>query len=280
MTTTADVRRPAQPHPLASHAPMHRQFRDLIAAEWIKLWSVRSTYLALAAALVATPTISVGVALGQVGYVQSGQPHGPFEVDPMAVTFRGIAVAQLLLGILGALSITGEYGSGLVRTTFSATPQRGRVLVAKATVVAATAVIFGQVLCFGLFLAVQATLARIHHDLGIHHPGVVRAIVGAGVYLAVVTLVGLGIGAIVRHTAAAIAAIVVMFFLIPQVPSALPQPWSTRLADVMPSTAAQEITTLSPRADLLSINQSYLLLAAYALFVPVLGVYLVRRRDA
>ena len=63
------------------------------------------------------------------------------------------------------------------------------MLVAKATVVAATAVIFGQVLCFGLFLAVQATLARIHHDLGIHHPGVVRAIVGAGVYLAVATLV-------------------------------------------------------------------------------------------
>jgi ABC-2 type transport system permease protein len=257
-----------------------RRGHDLIAAEWIKLWSVRSTYLALAAAAIVTPFISIGVARANVSYIQSGQPRGSGQIDAMATSFRGIAIAQLILGTLGALAITAEYGSGLIRTTFAASPRRGAVLAAKATVVGGAALVFGQLLAFGLFLGTQATLAPIHAGLGIGAPGAARAISGAGLYLAVVSLLGLGIGAIVRHTAVAIAAIVAVFFLVPQIPGVLPAPWGARLADAMPATAAQQVSTLTPNPHLLTVGQSYSLLLAFAIIVPLLGGLVVRHRDA
>lgn len=135
-----------------------RRGYDLLAAEWIKLWSVRSTYLALAAAAVATPVVSLGVAQANVSYIRSGQPHGPDQIDAMATSFRGIAIAQLIIGVLGALTITGEFSSGLIRSTFAATPQRGTVLAAKATVIGVVTLVFGQVLAFGVFLGTQTIL--------------------------------------------------------------------------------------------------------------------------
>jgi hypothetical protein len=108
---------------------------------------------------------------------------------------------------------------------------------------------------------------------------VLRAVGGAGIYLGVVSLLGLGIGAIVRHSAAAIAGIVAIFFLLPQIPAVLPAPWNTRIADAMPGTAAQVISTLTPNADLLTVGHSYALLLAYAIGVPVLGGVVLCRRD-
>jgi ABC-2 type transport system permease protein len=257
-----------------------RRCYDLLAAEWIKLWSLRSTYLALAAAVIATPVVSLGVAQANISYIRSGQPHGLDQIDAMATSFRGIAIAQLIIGVLGALTITGEFGSGLIRTTFAATPQRGAVLAAKATVIGVVTLVFGQVLAFGVFLGTQAILGRIHAGLSIAAPGVFRSVSGTGLYLAVVALLGLGIGALVRHTAAAIATIVVFFFLMPQIPGVLPTPWNYRFADAFPSTAVQQLSTLTPTTHLLTLSQSYILLLGYAILVPLVGALVVRRRDA
>jgi hypothetical protein len=257
-----------------------RRTLDLLAAEWIKLWSVRSTYLALLAVAVATPAISLGVARAGATYLQSGQQMGRFEIDPMATSFRGIGLAQLIMGVLGALCITSEFGSGLIRATFAATPRRGAVIAAKVVVIGTVTLVFGQIVVIGCFLGTQAVLAPAQVNLSITAAGVPGALFGAGFYLAVVTLVGLGIGAIVRHTAAAIATIVAVFFLIPQVGSVLPKPWDVYFADLMPSTAAQEISTLTPNADLLSVGHAYAMLAGFAVLVPVAGALLLRRRDA
>jgi ABC-2 type transport system permease protein len=261
-------------------ADASRRTLDLLAAEWIKLWSVRSTYLALLAVGVAGPAISLGVAHAGATYLQSGQQMGRFEIDPMATSFRGIALAQLTMGVLGALCITSEFGSGLIRATFAATPRRGAVIAAKLVVIGTVALVFGQILVVGCFLGTQAVLAPAQVGLSITAEGVPGALFGAGFYLAVVTLVGLGIGAIVRHTAAAIATIVAVFFLIPQVAGVLPRPWNIYVADLMPSTAAQQISTLSPNADLLSVGHAYAMLAGFAVLVPVAGALLLRRRDA
>lgn len=257
-----------------------RRGYDLLAAEWIKLWSLRSTYLALAAAVVATPAISIGVAQANVSYIRSGRPHGPDQIDAMATSFRGIAIAQLIIGVLGALTITSEFGSGLIRTTFAATPQRGAVLTAKATVLGIVTLIFGQALAFSTFLGTQTILGRIHAGLGIGAPGVLRSVSSAGLYLTVVALLGLSIGALVRHTPAAIATVVVFFFLIPQIPGVLPIPWSYRFADALPSTATQQLTTLTPTTHLLTLTQSYLLLLGYAILMPLAGALVLHRRDA
>ncbi|MDT5028730.1 MAG: type transport system permease protein, partial [Micromonosporaceae bacterium] len=278
--TTPGTRSSAPARAVDTDASVLRRGGDLLASEWIKLWSVPSTYLALLGAAVAAPFISLGVAQANVAYLQSGQPHGPDHIDAMATSFRGIALAQLILAILGALAVTIEYGSGLVRTTFAAVPQRGAVMAAKATVIGAVALVFGQFLAFGCFLATQAVLAPIHVGLPIATPGAVRAVSGAGLYLAVAAMLGLGIGAVVRHTAAAIGTIVAVLFLLPQIPSVLPAPWSTYLANAMPNTAAQQISTLTPHPDLLTVGQSYGQLVTYAIAVPLLGALIVRRRDA
>jgi ABC-2 type transport system permease protein len=282
ITTTPHTASTGSPREPASGADVSvaRRARDLLAAEWIKLWSVRSTYLALLAAAVATPAISLGVARAGATYIQSGQQMGRFHVDPMATSFRGVGLAQLILGVLGALSITSEFGSGLIRATFAATPRRGAVIAAKLAVIGAVTLVFGQILVVGCFLGTQAVLAPVHVGLAITTPGVPHALFGAGFYLAVVALVGLGIGAMVRHTAAAIATVVAVFFLIPQVVGVLPKPWTVYVADVMPSTAAQQISTLTPNPDLLTVGHSYAALVTFALLAPLAGALLLHRRDA
>lgn len=261
-------------------ADASRRTLDLLASEWIKLWSVRSTYLALLLVAVAAPAISLGVAHADATYLQSGQPMGRFEIDPMATSFRGISLAQLIMGALGALCITSEFGSGLIHATFAATPRRGAVIAAKLVVIGSVTLVFGQILVIGCFLGTQAVLAPTHVALSITAPGVPSALIGVGFYLAVVTLVGLGIGAIVRHTAAAIATVVAVFFLLPQVPGVLPKPWNVYVADLMPDTAGQQISTLTPNADLLTVGQSYAMLVGFAVLVPVAGALFLRRRDA
>jgi ABC-2 type transport system permease protein len=273
---------PSDPPPSDRPAtPPHRFVRavDLIAAEWIKLWSLRSTYLALLAAAVATPGIAMIVANDNVGYLRAGQPYGAVHLDPLAISFRGLALAQLIVGVLGALTVTGEFGSGSIRATFVAVPRRAGVLLAKTAVVGAVMLVFGQVLAFGSFLGTQAVLHPVHLGLSVAASGVPRAVFGAACYLAVIAVVGVGVGALVRSTAAAVATVAAFFFLLPQITSALPKPWRDWTADAMPAVSAQQISSLRPNPDFLGVGHSYLLLLSYAVVVPLVGILLVRRRD-
>lgn len=200
-------------------------------------------------------------------------------MDALASSFRGFAVAQLVLGVLGALTMTSEYGSGLIRATFTAKPQRHAVFAAKLAVLTVVTLVFGELLATGCFVATQAVLHGAHLGIGYGAPGVARAVSGTGAYLTVVALVGAGIGVLVRHTAAAVAAVVVFFFLLPQLPGALPAPWSYDLANMFPSTAIQQIGSPVLDAHLLSLSGSWAVLTAYAVGVPLLATVALLRRD-
>lgn len=252
---------------------------DIVAAEWLKLWSLRSNTLLVAATLVAAPAIALPVARGTVSYIRSGMPHGPIGHDPLGLSFRGLAIAQLLVAVLGALSLTGEYGCGSIRATFVSVPHRASVVLAKLAVTVGVALVLGQLVAFGCFLGTQAILHPVHLGLPVDGPGVPGALAGAGCYLAVIAAVGVGVGALVRSTAGALAAVVVFFFLLPQAVSALPEPWRHRVADTLPATAAQQISALKPDPALLTRGHAYLVLLAYAVLVPLAGVLVIRRRD-
>jgi ABC-type transport system involved in multi-copper enzyme maturation permease subunit len=254
--------------------------QNLLTAEWIKLWSMRSTYLALIAAAIVTPLIPLVVTHADIGSVRAGQPHGPITIDPLAMSFRGIALAQLIVATLGALTITGEYSSGLIRSTFAAAPRRGAVLAAKYTVVAAATLTVGQILAFGCVLATQAELSSIHQGLGLDAPGVLRATVASGCFIGVVAVMGLAIGALVRHTATAIGVIVAFFFLIPNIAGALPSPWNHRFADSLPSTAAQVLSSQRHIAGLIGNGASVAVLCTYAALTPLVAAAVLLRRDA
>jgi hypothetical protein len=165
--------------------------------EWIKLRSLRSTWLTLAIAVAA----SAGIALATGSSTTSG---GMFVGN----TLVGMLVGVLLIGVVGVLAMTSEYTSGTIRATFAAAPRRLRVLAAKAAVVGAVALITGEAAAFLSFFAGCMTLRHGITAPALSQPGVLRAIVLTGASLSLIGLFGLGLGAIIRHTAAAITVVV------------------------------------------------------------------------
>ena len=170
----------------ASHQPSGRyRFRQLARMEWIKLRSLRSTWLILAIAVAA----SAGIALATGSSTTSG---GMFVGNTLA----GMLIGVLLIGVVGVLAMTSEYTSGTIRATFAAAPRRLRVLAAKAAVVGAVALITGEAAAFLSFFAGCMTLRHGITAPALSQPGVLRAIVLTGASLSLIGLFGLGLGAI------------------------------------------------------------------------------------
>lgn len=255
--------------------------RDLIAAEWLKLRTVRSSYLTVLAAAAVALFVAIGLARANL----SGQVihPGPTNLtDSVSDTFKGFGVAQLIMAVFGALSITAEYGSGLIRTTFTTRPQRAAVLTAKVAVAGAVGLVTGEIIALACFLSSQAVFGPRHGGASLWAPHVLPAVLGGGFYLGVVAVLGVGIGALVRHTAGALTVIVAFLYLVPEIGTALPSPWSWDFANVFPSTAAQQIIQVpaSPASHLLGVGASYALLVGYGVAIPAVASWLLGRRDA
>jgi ABC-2 type transport system permease protein len=252
----------------------------LLTAEWVKLRTARSGYLMIPAAAAAALFVATGLADLNVTNLP---PHVSVvnAADVVGIGFKGFAIAQLIMAVFGALAITGEYGSGLIRTTFTAKPQRGAVFAAKLAVTGTVALAAGLAIAFACFLSTETIFGQ-HVHLSLLTPGALPAVLGGGFYLMVVALLGLGIGTMVRHTAGAITTVVAFLYLVPEIGVALPYPWNWDFANVFPSTAAQQITELSisPHSHALQAGPAYALLAGYALLIPCAAAWLLRRRDA
>ena len=215
---------------------------SLVAAEWTKLRSVRSTPLILAVAAVAAVAIAVLQARSTVGAWDGWGPRARAEFDPVFTTFTGCQVAQLAFGLLGVLAVTAEYGTGTIRATFAAVPRRGRVLAAKLLVLGAVALVTGQAMAFAAFFAGQFVLASKHLDVALGDPNVLRAVLGQGFYLGTVTILGAATGALLRHTAGATALTTGLLFLSTMVFKAISPDGSTALIHWAPAAAAEGLT--------------------------------------
>jgi len=248
-------------------------------AEWIKLRSLRSTYLTMLCAL------ALGTGLGVLDTTSvahhwttmSAQDRAAF--DPVGGSFNGLVFAQLAFGVLGVLAISTEYGTGMIRTTLAATPRRGILYIAKALVVGAVALLLGETFAFGTFLLGQAVLATNHLGVSLTDPGVLRAVSSAGLYLWVVAMVGYGVGALLRHTAAGTAVMFGIIFLAWPAARAL-ETWSylpdklilSNAADVLGQVHAQAV-----RPRLPSLGLAYLDLLIYLVAALVLGAWRTSR---
>ncbi len=188
---------------------------DLLASEWTKLRSVRSTYLALLAASV----LSILIGLLVTNADASQWPHKTAAeragFDPASDSMLGAAIAQLAFGVLGVLAITSEYSTGMIRTSFAAVPRRRALLAGKAAVTGAVTLTTGTVLVFAAFLLGQAVLSPQHLGVSLSSPHAARAVLYACCYLLIVTLLGFGLGAIIRNTAGAITALISLTLLVP-----------------------------------------------------------------
>jgi len=214
--------------------------RGLLAAEWTKLRSLRSTPLILAIAAAATLSLAVLQARSAVQAWDSWGPRARAEFDPVFGTFTGFQPAQFAFGLLGVLAVTAEYGTGTIRATFAATPRRGRVVAAKLLVVGGTSFTAGELLAFLTFFTGQAALAGKHLDVGLGDPNVLRAVLGQGFYVGTVALLGAAIGLILRHTAGATALTAGLLFLAVMVLKGISS--STALSRWAPGVAAEGLT--------------------------------------
>jgi ABC-2 type transport system permease protein len=259
--------------------PLRARPLDLVAAEWIKLRSLRSTYLVLLTAAVIASGIGLLVCRVDAGQWPRMTPGQRAGFDPMADSFTGFAVAQLLFAAIGVLTMTGEYSSGLIRTTFTAVPARRAVLAAKAAVVGLVAAATGLGAALISFAAGQAILSGQHIGMSLGQPGAARAVIAAGVFLGSVTLIGLGLGVLIRHAAGALSVIVVVLFLAPLFLHGGSH-WVVEIGNALPGTAIRRLVSRQPWPGAPSISESVLVMIAYPVVVLAAATLVIHRRDA
>jgi ABC-type transport system involved in multi-copper enzyme maturation permease subunit len=213
---------------------------DILRSEWSKLRTVRSTYWTLFAAVVAMIGLSAilcAIYVAQYAHV-SASDRATF--DPVSFSLTGSFLAQLAIGVLGVLVITNEYSSGMIRATFAAIPQRLSVLAAKAAVFAGVTLVVTTAACFVAFLVGQMILSAKGIGVTLGAPGALRTVLGTGLYLAVLGLLALGLGTIIRKTAGAIAALFGLIFVLPVIASLLPSSMNS-IQRFLPSNAGQAL---------------------------------------
>ncbi|SEF20113.1 hypothetical protein SAMN05421837_101233 [Amycolatopsis pretoriensis] len=250
-------------------------FTQSIHAEWIKLRSLRSTWYTLACLFAAGLGITA-LAMNAAGKAYAEDPQA---WDPTNRSLTSYIVAQLIIGVLGILVVTGEHATGLIGTSLIATPRRHRLLAAKVVVAVGVAVVAGQVLMFAAFFLGQAVLGA--QDLpraGLGDPGVLSAVTGGGLYLAAIALLAVGLGTLMRATAGALATLVGIVFLVPALAGLFPA-WVRGLFFYWPTLGASAVLKTVPDPDFPHpwLNLAGMCVGVAAVLAAAFTVF--RRRD-
>jgi ABC-2 type transport system permease protein len=272
------------PPPTSGFLPAYSQQQRVTQArvmrsEWTKLRTQPAAFWSLLSAVILVVGFGIGYSLLRV----ARPPHGAAAVasfDPAAVSLSGVQLAQIAVGVLGVLLITSEYATGLIRTTFAAVPRRLPVLWGKAALVAATVTAVSVPAAFAAFLVGQSILGHQHLAVPLSQPGVVRAVIGSAMYLAVIGLIGLGLGALVRNAAGGIAALFGLLYGLPLAAGFLPGNWAADVSKYLPANAGQAVTTVQPDPTQLQPWTGFGAACLYAAVLLGISAARMRRGDA
>jgi len=252
-------------------------------SEWTKLRTVRSTMWSLLA--------MAGIAIGLMSLIawatmhrwarfepreQANLLHRPLEI----ILVRPVFICQLVIAVLGVMVISAEYTTGMIRSTLQAQPRRLTVLAAKVAVFAVLMLIVGELLAFAAFFVGRQVIAA-HIPVSLGDPGVTRSVLGAGLYIAVLGLFSLAFGAILRHTAGAITAVLGLILIVSNLTGLLPDSWGHHINAWMPTNAGQLI--LYPQQgpdDLLSPWQGLGVFAGWTALLLIVAAVMFQRRAA
>lgn len=273
-----------QDRPGYATAVRRQTLATAIRSEWVKLRTLRSTWIGLAATLavlVGFGAIAAAVSTGTVAPAGGGDGDRFAGADPVSTVLTGAMFGVLLMGILGALAGAREYGSRMIAATVAAVPRRWQVVVAKAVVLTGAALVTAVIGVLGAFAVgmdilsgADAATAALTDD------GVLRDVLGMAGYITAVGLIGLGLGIVLRSVAGSIGAVVAVFMVLPPLAGALlPQSWDPLLT-YLPSSAAAGFTTVQAAGpDVLSAGAGALVLAAWVAASLVGAVVSISRRD-
>lgn len=254
-------------------------FTDVLRAEACKLRTVRSTYWVLLVAFASN--IGFAVLAATVLAPRLGADERA-RVDVVQLALAGLHLSQIAFGVLGALVITGEYGTGMFRTTLAAVPRRRTVLAAKILVFAGVTLVASTASTIAAYLAFQAALpAHTLTGTSLADPGVARAVAGGGLYLTGLGLLGLGLGAVLRSSAGAIATLFGLLFIPPLLLNLLPGSWKNTVGPYIPMQSGDQIFVAAHReAASLGPWASFGVFCLYAALALLVGFILIGRRDA
>jgi hypothetical protein len=294
MSATTCIRTPARPVPAASISQT-RKARILRArifkarifkarifkarifkAEWTKLRTLPSTWRTAALNLALGIGFSVAVSFSQISqwHTMTAQQRQVF--DPTSASMSGVMIAAVVLGTLAVRTVTAEYSTGMIRSTFAAMPARRLVLAAKAATVAAFAFPVTLLGNLGGFELGQRIFAGRHAAVTIGHPGVLRAMVFGAVAVSLVAVIGVGVGGLIRHTAGAATTLALIIIGGLTVGQFLPAGWRQYL----PGIATQAAVTVHRSAGLLHPGTAIMVLAVYAAITVGAASLRVAHRDA
>jgi ABC-2 type transport system permease protein len=250
----------------------------VLRSEWIKLRSLRSTAVTLATA------VSLMVAMGWIiGWAtdanwSDASPEERASFNPVDSTLAGYYLAQLAVGVLGVLMVTGEYATGMTRATFGAVPRRLPVLWAKAALYAGVTFVLMLAGAFAAFLGGQELLGT--HGTNLSASGAVRAIVGVSGYLALIGVFSVALGFIVRSTGGGVAILCGLLLVVPTLGLLLPSSWRDHLLPYLPSNAGASFFSAQTGTDSLSAATGLLVLLGWVAGALAAAALVLKRRDA
>jgi ABC-2 type transport system permease protein len=254
----------------------------VLRSEWAKLWSLRSTWITLGLGLLFLLAFGTIASLRYRSMLSSGQPMDPDFADATTYSLAlfGVPFALIALGVLGVLTASGEYTSGMIRSTLAAVPRRLPVLWSKAAGYGVLAFAAGAIGALVAFLIGGGVLSGTANAMSLSDDGVLRGLLGVGVYLGLVGVIGVALGTLLRSTAGGISALVGTFLLVPGLMSLLPKSWRDDLTPYLPSNAGESIYSLAHQTGSLSAGAGLLVLLGWTVLALGGAAYRLIKSDA
>ncbi len=251
----------------------------VIASEWTKFRSLRSTLITLGVSVILTIGLGTLISAVTANHWPHRDPGERAHFNAVVTSLNGVHISQLAVGVLGVLLISGEYATGMIRASLTAVPKRLPVLWAKLSVFTVVVGIVSVISTFIAFFLGQAMLSSQHINVGIGSAHAARMVVGAGVYLVLVGLIGMALGGVFRNTAAGISSLVALFFVIPPVLDLLPASWANNIGPYLPSNAGEAFWGHPDGAHLSALAGLFVLLGWTVAAIAAAAVRL-KTRDA
>ncbi|GGN90611.1 ABC transporter permease [Actinoplanes lobatus] len=252
--------------------------RGVLHGEWTKFWSLRSSWITLAVSVL----LLVAVGMIVAGTFEPNDDRGPGgeATDPVGLALSGATFAALAVGVLGVLLAAGEYSTGMIRSTLAAVPTRLPVLWSKAAIAGGIAAIATAAGALVSFLVGAPLVPDVMTALGLGDDGVLRALLSAGLYLGLVAVIGVGLGALVRSSAGGITILAGVLLILPGLTMLLPATWAANINPYLPSNAGDTIMSLTSSGAALSRPASLAVLAGYAAITLGAAAYRLAKSDA
>lgn len=256
-------------------------FPAVLRSEWTKIRTVASTSWTLATALLITAAAGTGICAAVNATFEDLPKEQQLTFDATQMSFSGMLLGQLAILVFGALVVGSEYSTGMIRTSLAAVPRRGRLFLAKFTAATALALAVGVGTGFVSFFLGQAVLGD--HSTGLGGENVLRAVIGVGLYMALLALFAIGVSMMLRNTAASIAVLVTFILILPIVLSVVDS--TRKIAEYLPSQTGsaimQTVSAPTSGSDVPYGPWGGLGIMALWVLAAVLGGYAVlRKRDA